>query len=120
MAEQENVPNTEDSRSNLHVRPKKGRYRCIRCGLPCTPTEMDRTLAWEVCEEATLVSDTWIFCMPKFRGGFGSIPAERLREISAKGGREAHKAGTAHEWDRKAAMDAGAKGGRAVKAKAAR
>lgn len=45
--------------------------------------------------------------------GFASMDKERQREISAKGGREAHKNGTAHEFDSAEAREAGRKGGEA-------
>lgn len=35
----------------------------------------------------------------------------RQREIASQGGKAAHKAGTAHEWDHEAAIEAGRKGG---------
>jgi len=43
--------------------------------------------------------------------GFASFTPERRREISAMGGREAHRLGTAHKWDHDAAVSAGRKGG---------
>jgi general stress protein YciG len=35
----------------------------------------------------------------------------RQREIASKGGKAAHQKGTAHEWTREEARDAGRKGG---------
>lgn len=46
---------------------------------------------------------------PKKRG-WAAIAPEARREISAKGGRAAHQAGTAHEWTSKEAQAAGRKG----------
>jgi uncharacterized protein len=36
---------------------------------------------------------------------------EKLKQIASNGGKAAHKAGTAHEWDSKEAREAGTKGG---------
>lgn len=41
------------------------------------------------------------------------MSAEKQREIASKGGRAAHKKGTAHEWSREEAVKAGRKGGKA-------
>lgn len=43
--------------------------------------------------------------------GFGSMAAEKQREIASKGGRAAHAKGTAHEWSADEARSAGRKGG---------
>ena len=43
--------------------------------------------------------------------GFGSMAAEKQREIASKGGRAAHVKGTAHEWTSDEARAAGRKGG---------
>lgn len=43
--------------------------------------------------------------------GFGSMSAEKQREIASKGGRAAHEKGTAHEWTSEEARVAGRKGG---------
>jgi general stress protein YciG len=40
---------------------------------------------------------------------------ERKREIASEGGRAAHRKGTAHQWTRDEARDAGRKGGLAKK-----
>lgn len=45
--------------------------------------------------------------------GFASMDENRQREIASKGGKAAHKRGTAHEWTSKEAQDAGRKGGKA-------
>ena len=45
------------------------------------------------------------------RRGFGSMSAEKQREIASKGGRAAHEKGTAHEWTKDEARAAGRKGG---------
>ena len=47
---------------------------------------------------------------PKDRG-FASMDATKQREIARKGGRAAHEKGTAHEWTREEAHEAGRKGG---------
>jgi general stress protein YciG len=41
------------------------------------------------------------------------MDAERQRQISAEGGRAAHRKGTAHEFDSEEAREAGRKGGQA-------
>lgn len=50
----------------------------------------------------------------KSKRGFASMDAERQREIASKGGRAAHAKGTAHEWSRDEARNAGQKGGEVV------
>lgn len=46
--------------------------------------------------------------------GFASMDPARQREIASKGGRAAHAKGTAHEWTREEARNAGRKGGEIV------
>lgn len=43
--------------------------------------------------------------------GFASMDEDKQREIARKGGRAAHKAGTAHEFSSEEAAEAGRKGG---------
>lgn len=43
--------------------------------------------------------------------GFASMSEEKRRKIASKGGRAAHKKGTAHEWDSEEARVAGQQGG---------
>ncbi len=43
--------------------------------------------------------------------GFASMDEERQREISAEGGRAAHRSGNAHEFTSEEAREAGRKGG---------
>jgi len=45
--------------------------------------------------------------------GFASMDQHKQREIASKGGRAAHSKGTAHEWTREEAREAGRKGGMA-------
>jgi general stress protein YciG len=47
----------------------------------------------------------------KDRRGFASMSADKQREIASKGGRAAHRKGTAHEWTTDEARSAGRKGG---------
>ncbi len=47
------------------------------------------------------------------RRGFAAMPAERVREIASKGGKAAHAAGTAHQFNSDEARNAGRKGGMA-------
>jgi general stress protein YciG len=47
----------------------------------------------------------------KANRGFASMDRERQKALASKGGRAAHAAGTAHQWDRAAASAAGRKGG---------
>ena len=49
--------------------------------------------------------------MGKENRGFASMSPEKQREIASKGGRAAHKKGTAHEWTGEEAREAGRKGG---------
>lgn len=43
--------------------------------------------------------------------GFASMSRDAQREIASKGGKAAHKKGTAHEWSSDEARRAGKKGG---------
>ena len=51
--------------------------------------------------------------MQKGKRGFASMSIEDRRKIASKGGRAAHDQGTAHQWDREQAIEAGRKGGTA-------
>ena len=50
----------------------------------------------------------------KSKRGFASMNPDRQREIASKGGRAAHAKGTAHEWSKDEARNAGKKGGEVV------
>lgn len=43
--------------------------------------------------------------------GFASMDAKKQREIASKGGKAVHAKGTAHEWTKEEAREAGRKGG---------
>lgn len=43
--------------------------------------------------------------------GFAGMDGKKQREIASKGGRAAHRKGTAHEWDSEEARQAGSIGG---------
>ncbi len=45
--------------------------------------------------------------------GFGSMDRSKQRDIASKGGKAAHRKGTAHEWTSEEAREAGRKGGMA-------
>ncbi len=45
--------------------------------------------------------------------GFAALNKERRKEISSKGGKAAHAAGTAHQFSTEEAAEAGRKGGKA-------
>ena len=49
--------------------------------------------------------------MAKENRGFASMSKEKQREIASKGGKAAHKKGTAHEWTPDEAREAGKIGG---------
>jgi general stress protein YciG len=49
--------------------------------------------------------------MLKTTRGFASMDRSKQREIASKGGKAAHQKGTAHEWTREEAREAGRKGG---------
>lgn len=49
--------------------------------------------------------------MSKATRGFASMSREKQREIASKGGKAAHKKGTAHEWTSEEARKAGRIGG---------
>lgn len=54
---------------------------------------------------------------PKKRRGFAVMDPKKVSEIAAKGGKAAHAAGTAHEFSRDEAREAGRKGGYATHAR---
>ena len=43
--------------------------------------------------------------------GFAGMSSKKQREIASKGGKAAHRKGTAHEWNSKEAAEAGRRGG---------
>jgi uncharacterized protein len=45
------------------------------------------------------------------RRGFASMDPDRRKNVASKGGKAAHKAGTAHEWSSEEARKAGKIGG---------
>lgn len=49
----------------------------------------------------------------KSNRGFASMNKDKQRLIASKGGKTAHKKGTAHKWTSEEAREAGRKGGRA-------
>ena len=51
--------------------------------------------------------------MAKENRGFASMGVARQREIASKGGKAAHRKGSAHEWKREEARIAGKLGGAA-------
>lgn len=51
--------------------------------------------------------------------GFASMDAAKQREIASKGGKAAHRKGTAHEWTAAEAREAGRKGGMASRRRTA-
>jgi len=53
--------------------------------------------------------------MSKADRGFASMDPTLQREIASKGGKMAHVKGTAHEWSRDEAREAGRKGGLAAR-----
>lgn len=55
--------------------------------------------------------------MAKDPRGFAGMNRNKRREIASKGGKAAHAKGTAHEWSREQAREAGRKGGLAARRK---
>ena len=49
--------------------------------------------------------------MSKENRGFAAMDGIKRREVASRGGRAAHARGTAHEWTREEAREAGRKGG---------
>jgi len=47
------------------------------------------------------------------RRGFAAMDPEEQRRIASKGGKAAHRKGTAHEFNSREAQEAGRKGGKA-------
>ena len=54
---------------------------------------------------------------PRRLGGFATMDPARAREISSKGGKAVHAAGTGHKFTSEEAREAGRKGGKALWAK---
>jgi general stress protein YciG len=54
---------------------------------------------------------------PRKRRGFAAMDPRKVSEIASKGGKAAHRAGTAHEFTPEEAREAGRKGGYATHAK---
>jgi hypothetical protein len=54
---------------------------------------------------------------PRKRRGFAAMDPKKVSEIASKGGKAAHRAGTAHEFTPDEAREAGRKGGYATHAK---
>ncbi len=54
---------------------------------------------------------------PRKRRGFAAMDPKKVSEIASKGGKAAHRAGTAHEFTPDEARSAGRKGGYATHAK---
>jgi general stress protein YciG len=59
---------------------------------------------------STTVTET-VTEAPKARRGFAAMDRARVAEIAAKGGKAAHAAGTAHQFNSDEARNAGRKGG---------
>lgn len=55
--------------------------------------------------------------MEKRKRGFASMDKEKQRAIASMGGRAAHAKGTAHEWNKETAVEAGKKGGKVTSSK---
>jgi general stress protein YciG len=55
--------------------------------------------------------------MAKKDRGFASMDRTKQREVASRGGKAAHLKGTAHEWSREEAREAGRKGGMATQRK---
>lgn len=49
--------------------------------------------------------------MARNKRGFASMDPDKQRQIASKGGRAAHRRGTAHEFTSEEAREAGRKGG---------
>lgn len=56
-------------------------------------------------------NDNNVFTAARKLRGFALLTPERRREISSKGGKNAHANGTAHRWTPEQAREAGRKGG---------
>ncbi len=48
--------------------------------------------------------------------GFAAMSSDKQREIASMGGRAGHEKGTAHEWTKEDAREAGRRGGKASQA----
>jgi general stress protein YciG len=68
---------------------------------------LTETLEWKLFERSWIMADT-------SRRGFASMDAAKQREIASKGGKAAHAKGTAHEFSKEEAREAGRKGGASV------
>lgn len=77
----------------------------------------DQNQAAESKEETVDTASTTPTPAPKKRRGFAVMDPKRVSEIASKGGKAAHAAGTAHEFSREEAREAGRKGGYATHAR---
>jgi general stress protein YciG len=68
-------------------------------------------------EEAKPEGSTATEQRPRKRRGFAAMDPRKVSEIASKGGKAAHRAGTAHEFTPEEAREAGRKGGYATHAK---
>lgn len=67
----------------------------------------------EPASEEALPDTTPAPASPKKRRGFACMNRELVSAIASKGGKAAHAAGTAHQFTREEAREAGRKGGTA-------
>ncbi len=77
----------------------------------------DQNVAVEEKKEEAPAVETPAAPTPKKRRGFAVMDPKRVSEIASKGGKAAHAAGTAHEFSREEAREAGRKGGYATHAR---
>ncbi len=76
-------------------------------GLEDVSTTLDKT-------EENIMADTMEATVARKARGFASMDKEKQRAIASKGGKAAHRKGTAHKFTSEEARAAGRKGGRIV------
>jgi len=92
------------SPSRVRIEVQKLHYST---GIPVA-AESRRT---EHSRPVTGVESRWEDTVPAGKRGFASMDREKQRAIARMGGKAAHQKGTAHEWTRDEAREAGRKGG---------
>lgn len=87
-------------------------------GTTATPGAEHAAITGETAESVSRASETAQEA-PRARKprGFAAMDRSLVSTIARKGGKAAHEAGTAHEFSREEARDAGRKGGQATHAK---
>jgi probable HAF family extracellular repeat protein len=94
--------------------PSGGPTHVVARAIPLAPAALRRVWAvarqscFTVGERGALQEEVVVSAQ---RRGFASMDPNKQRELASKGGKAAHAKGTAHEWTKEEAREAGRKGG---------